>query len=95
MLMEEPRAFYDITSDEDLGELCNYLRSGIEVDSAILMPEDLPEVVERLKQLGRCMGYEPSVDGSEWPRSIKLVLGNKHLLFRKVEEGVYKIVKPR
>jgi len=91
--MEEPRAFYDITNDEDLNELCSYLRNGVEVDSAILMPEDLPEVVERLKQLGRCMGYDASVEGSEWPRSIKLILGDKQLVFRKVEEGVYRIVK--
>ena len=81
-------------SDEDLEELCTFLKTG-SIDSAILMPEDLPDVVDRAEKLGRCIGGNPNVDASEWPRRLVLRVGDRVLVFRKVEEGVYRIEESR
>ena len=90
----EPRTFYDIMSDEDLEELCAFLRAG-SLNSAVLMPEDLPDVVARVERLSQCIGENHGIDASEWPRRLILRIGDRLIVFRKVEEGVYRIEEPR
>lgn len=85
----EPRSFYDVTDPEDRKELALFVKAGV-FDYAVLIPEDLPR--EELVDLFKAAGYSAvEVDASSWPRQVVVRTEGGNYLFKKVEEGVYKI----
>ncbi len=87
----EPRSFYDITEAEDQRELAQLIKAGI-FSYAVLIPEDLPagEIEAVFKEAGF---REVAVDTSKWPRQAAVRTEAGVYVFKKVEEGVYKLSK--
>ena len=91
----ELKTFYDITYEEDRVELAEAIRKGIRLETTILAPEDLSEVISSIKDLiNKCNGDLINIDTSRWPNRLIIVFkieGNeKKLVLNKVEEGAYK-----
>ncbi|AFA40255.1 hypothetical protein Pogu_2228 [Pyrobaculum oguniense TE7] len=88
----EPRLIYDVTEEEDREELAQLVRGGV-FDYAVLIPEDLPrdDVEEVFKKAGFS---RVEVDASSWPRELAVKTERGVYLFKKVEEGVYRIRPP-
>ncbi|MCX8136841.1 hypothetical protein [Pyrobaculum aerophilum] len=85
----EPRSFYDVTEAEDRRELAQWIKAGV-FNYAVLIPDDLPkvEIVETFKMAGF---NHVEIDDSSWPRRIVVKTEGGSYIFRKIEEGVYKI----
>ncbi|MEZ0319550.1 MAG: hypothetical protein ABWK05_06135 [Pyrobaculum sp.] len=85
----EPRSAYDLTDPEDRKELARFVKEGV-FSYAVLIPEDLPR--EELVDLFKAAGYDAvEVDSSSWPRQVFVKTRGGRYLFKKVEEGVYRI----
>ncbi len=87
----EPRSFYDITEAEDRRELAQLIKAGI-FSYVVLIPEDLP--AGEIEAVFREAGFrEVVVDASKWPRQAAVRTEAGVYVFKKVEEGVYKLSK--
>ncbi|ACB39166.1 hypothetical protein [Pyrobaculum neutrophilum] len=85
----EPRAFYDITEEEDRAELAKLIKAGV-YSYAVLIPEDLPR--RDVEEVFRAAGFSRvEVDASSWPRQIAVRTEGGTYVFKKVEEGVYRL----
>lgn len=87
----EPRSFYDITEAEDRKELAQLIKTGV-FGYAVLIPEDLPagEIEAVFREAGL---REVAVDASRWPRQVVVRTEAGVYVFKKVEEGVYRLSK--
>ena len=95
MSSEELRSFYDITVEEDRSELAEFIKKGTPLNTTLLVPEDLSDVIPSIKDLVQKIGGEViNVDTSRWPSKLIVIFrcGEKErkLILDKVEEGAYK-----
>jgi len=87
----EPRAFYDVTAEEDRAEVAQFIKAGV-FNYALLMPEDFPR--GDLEDVFKRAGFaQVEVDASQWPRRVVVKTERGAFRLEKVEEGVYKIAK--